>query len=138
MALVVAFLAAMLQLMPVGLKTLDRGAQSNVREGRQVVVRTDSEWARLWQEHAGERQRPAVNFATDMVLGVFMGNRPTAGYRVEILSATPRDGTLVVRYQELTPGRDAMTAQILTAAYQLVAVPSRPGEVTFEKVEPQK
>lgn len=140
-ALAAALVAAMLQTMPggpAGVETLDQGAQSNVDEGRQVVVRTDGEWARLWQEHGGERKRPAVNFAKDMVLGVFMGSRPTAGFRIEILSATPHEGKLVVRYQEITPGRDAMTAQIITSAYHLVAVPKFSGEITFDKAEHEK
>jgi len=123
---------------PVGAKTLEQGSQSNVDAGRQVVVRTDAEWARLWQEHGGERPRPTVNFATDMVLGVFTGSRPTAGYRVEILSLAPRDGRLVVRYREVVPGREAMTAQIITSAYHLVVAPKAAADVTFEKVTQDK
>jgi hypothetical protein len=140
-ALAAALVAAMLQTPPAGpagAKTLEQGAQSNVDEARQVVVRTDAEWARLWQEHGRERKRPAVDFVTDMVLGVFMGSRPTAGFRVEILSATSHEGKLVVRYQEITPGRGAMVAQIITSAYHLVVVPKVSGEVTFEKAERQK
>jgi len=140
-ALAAALVAAMLQTVPAGpagAKTLEQGVQSHVDEARQVVVRTDAEWARLWQEHGGERQRPAVNFAMDMVLGVFMGSRPTAGFRVDILSATPHEGKLVVRYQEITPGRGAVTAQIITSAYHLVVVPKFSGEITFEKAEHEK
>ena len=137
-ALAAAMLSTLLQTTPAGVKTLDKGALSSVGEPRQVVVRTDTEWATLWQEHGGERQRPAVNFAKDLVLGVFMGTRPSAGFHVEILSATPHRGKLVVRYRETTPGREAVTAQIITSAYHLVAVPTFSGEVTFEKAESGK
>jgi hypothetical protein len=142
-AIAAALVVAMLQGVPtgpgpVGAKTLEQGSQSNVDAGRQVVVRTDAEWARLWQEHGGERQRPTVDFATDMIVGVFTGSRPTAGYRVEILSLTPRNGTLVVRYREVAPGRDAVAAQIITSAYHLVVAPKVAGAITFEKVAPDK
>ena len=140
-ALAAALVAAMLQTTPagpVGAKTLEQGAQSNVDEARQVAVRTEAEWARLWQEHGRERTRPAVDFSTNMVVGAFMGSRPTAGFRVEILSATPLQGKLVVRYREIAPGRDAMAAQIITSAYHLVVVPKFSGEVTFEKAEREK
>jgi len=137
-ALAAALVTAMLQAMPAGMKTIEQGAQSNVDEARLVVVRTDAEWARLWQEHGGDRKRPAVDFARDIVLGVFMGSRPTAGFRVEILSATPSEGKLVIRYREITPGRDAMTAQIITSAYHLIAVPKFSGEIAFEKAEQGK
>ena len=135
----VALAAVMLQTVPAagpaGARTLDQGAQSNVDDGRQAVVRTDAEWARLWQVHGADRQRPAVDFTKEMVIGVFTGSRPTAGFRVEILSAEPHDGKLVVRYREIMPGRDAMTAQVVTSAYHLIAVPRFPGAVTFEKVD---
>lgn len=137
-ALAAALVAAMLQTTPATMKSLEKGVQSNVGAPRQAVVRTDAEWATLWTEHGRDRQRPAVNFATDMVLGVFMGQRPSAGFRTEILSATPHEGKLVVRYRETTPGREAMTAQIITSAYHLVALPKFSGEVTFEKAEPEK
>jgi PrcB C-terminal len=137
-ALAAALVAAMLQTMPAGVKTVEKGALSNVGEARQVVVRTDAEWVRLWQQHGRERERPAINFATDMVLGVFMGSRSNAGYRIDILSTTPHEGKLVVRYRETMPKRDAITAQVITSPFHLVAVPAFAGEIVFEKAEPEK
>ena len=145
-ALAATLLSTMLSTMPqttpqttqAGLKTLEQGALSGVDEPRQVVARTGAEWTRLWQEHGRERQRPAVNFAKDLVLGVFMGSRPSGGFRVEILSATTHGGKLVVRYRETTPDREAVTAQIITSAYHLVTMPTFSGDVTFEKAEPGK
>ena len=134
-----ALVAAMLQTtpaLPAAVKTLDQGTQSHVDVARQVVARTDAEWTKLWQEHGGDRTRPVVDFTKDMVVGVFMGSRPTAGFRVEILSAAPMKGALVVRYQEIVPGSDAMTAQVITSAYHLIVVPKIAGTVTFEKTLP--
>ena len=133
-----ALVAAMLQMMPAGVTTIEQGALSNVSEGRQVVVRTDAEWATLWQQHGGERKRPAIDFSKDMVLGVFMGTRPTAGFRIDVLTAKPHEGKLVVRYRQTMPKRDAMTAQVITSPFHLVAVPKFSGEIVFEKAEPGK
>jgi len=68
------------------------------------------------------------------VVGIFLGSRPTAGYSVEIVGirGAPID-SLIVQYREGTPPRDVMTAQVITMPYHLVAVPSHPGEVRFEK-----
>jgi hypothetical protein len=68
-----------------------------------------------------------------MVVGVFMGSRPSAGFAVEILAVEERAGATVVSYREKVPPRDAVAAQVITSAYQLVAVPRRMGEVRFEK-----
>jgi hypothetical protein len=130
-------LAAMLQ-MPDTVKTIDKGDQSNIDEARQVVVRTEAEWSKLWTTHGGDRKKPAVDFSKTMVVGVFMGSRPTAGYNTTIVSTVSKDGSMVVRYEEKTPPRGALTAQILTSPYHLVTVPKMAGQVTFEKVETEK
>ena len=116
------------------LRTLDRGSQSNVDTARQATARTAAELSALWQLHAPGRPLPAVDFDREIVVGVFLGSRPTAGFSVEIVSAQ-RDGqTLVVRYRETRPPRDSIVAQVITSPYHLAAVP-RTGEVRFEKVE---
>ena len=116
------------------MKTLAKGDVSNIDEARQVVVRSSEEWAKLWQMHSPDHERPAVDFARDMVVAVFLGSRPTAGYAVEIVGARETQGTLVVQYRIRAPGRDAITAQVLTAPYQLVLVPRHAGDVKFDKV----
>jgi len=42
-------------------------------------------------------------------------------------------GALIVQYRETLPPARAMTAQVLTMPYHLVAIPTRSGEVKFEK-----
>ena len=116
-------------------RTVDKGGQSNIDEAKQVVVRTDAEWTKLWQQHSPDRQRPAVDFAKDMIVGVFMGSRSTAGYNISIVSTFAKDGNVLVRYQESTPRPGTMTAQVLTFPYHLVAIPKAAGEVKFEKVQ---
>jgi len=116
-------------------RTVDKGEQSNIDEARQVVVRTDAEWMRLWQQHSPDRQRPTVDFAKDMIVGVFMGSRPSAGYNISIVSTFAKDGNVLVRYRESTPRPGTMTAQVLTFPYHLVAIPKATGDVKFEKVQ---
>lgn len=116
-------------------RTVDKGEQSNIDEARQVVVRTEADWTKLWQQHSPDRKRPTVDFSKDMVVGVFMGSRSSAGYNLSIVSTFVKDGAVLVRYQESTPRPGTMSAQILTFPYHLVAIPKAAGEVKFEKVE---
>jgi hypothetical protein len=117
------------------MKTLDVGMESQIQEPHQLTARSGEEWAKLWREHAGERARPSVDFARDMVVGVFLGSRPTAGFGVQIVSAREDRGALVVQYRETRPPGGSISAQVLTSPYQLVTLPKRAGEIRFEKVE---
>ena len=69
-----------------------------------------------------------------MVVGVFLGSRPTAGYRVELVRVRDEGGALIVQYREVPPPPDSVTAQVFTRPYALWAVAARPGEVRFERV----
>ncbi len=129
-------LALAMQTGALPMTTIDHGNQSNIDDAKQVVVRTAQEWTTLWRRHNPDRQRPSVDFARDMVVGVFLGSRPTAGYDIEIVSVKDGADATVVRYRVKQPARDAMTAQVLTSPYQLVVVPKRAGQVTFEEAKP--
>jgi protease stability complex PrcB-like protein len=114
-------------------RTIARGAHSNVDGPRQAVVRTPAEWTALWRAHDYDTPAPAVDFSREMVVAVFMGSRPTAGYTVEIVSVKEAGGSLVVSYREQSPARDALTAQVLTAPFHIAAVPKFVGDVRFSK-----
>ena len=56
------------------------------------------------------------------------------GFAVDILSARDEHGALVVRYRETIPPPGAITAQVITTAYCIVALPRRDGDVRFERI----
>jgi len=116
-------------------RTIAKGDQSNIDDAKQVLVRTDAEWTKLWQQHAPGQPRPVVDFSRELVVGVFMGSRPNAGFSTAIVSATAApSGALIVRYTETLPAAGAVTAQVLTFPYHLAAIPkSAVTGVKFEK-----
>ena len=132
------FLAALVQgasASSVPVRSIEKGTQTFIDVSRQVTAHTAEEWSALWRQHAPNRPMPTVDFSREMVVGIFAGSRSTAGYAIEIVSAEVREGALVVRYRETAPGRAAVTAQVITTPYHLVAVPKRDGPVRFEKID---
>ena len=117
------------------LRVLDKGDQSNVDETRQVVARTAAEWTALWRQHSPDRPRPTVDFAREMIAGVFLGSRPSAGFAVDIVSARDEHGALIVRYRETVPRPGAIAAQVITSAYCIIALPRHDGDVRFERTQ---
>jgi protease stability complex PrcB-like protein len=127
-------LVATIQTPPPTMKTVHKGALSQIDTSRQVIVKTPVEFATMWKSHAADRRMPDVDFTTNMVVGIFLGSRPTAGYGAEIVSALPESGVLVVKYRETRPSPDLIAAQMLTAPFHLVSVPKFDGPVRFEKL----
>lgn len=108
-----------------------KGDASGQQTAKQVTVRTAAEWAALWKDHAPTEKMPAVDFAKDMVVGIFLGTKPSAGHEVEIVAVRTEQKDLVVEYVQKQPGRGTMAAQILTEPFHLVAVPKHAGTVRF-------
>ena len=115
-------------------RTIEKGDQSNIDDAKQVLVRTEAEWTRLWQQHTPDRPRPKVDFSKEMVVAVFMGSRPNAGFSTAITSATSANGALIVRYKETAPAAGAVSAQILTFPYHIAAI----GKADVKDVKFQK
>ena len=134
--MIAVLLAALMMLQPAtgGPRTIEKGDQSNVDDAKRVLVRTEAEWTRLWQQHQPDRPRPAIDFSKEMVVAVFMGSRPTAGFSTAVTSVTAANGVLIVHYTETRPPAGGVSAQVLTSPYHLAAISKAAvTDVKFEK-----
>lgn len=112
------------------------GGASAIRTERCVIVRSGEEWVALWREHAATSlpapEPPEVDFAERMVVAVFLGERPTAGYRVDVHHCVPNGDAIVVVAAETAPGDDAFQAQVVTAPFAMVTTPRAEGPPVLE------
>lgn len=111
--------------------SVGKGDMSGQQIAKQVIVRTPAEWTALWKVHSLKEELPAVDFTTSMVVGIFLGTKPSTGHEVEIIGVRTQDKDLIVEYVQKQPGRGTLAAQILTEPYHLVSVPKHPGPVKF-------
>jgi hypothetical protein len=118
----------------VAYTTIASGAHSGIDDRREVVVRSAAEWAALWKEHAAGQPAPSVDFARSIVVGLFLGSRPTGGHAVEIRGVERNDRTLTVTYRERRPDPSSIVTQVMTAPFHLVRVDRHDGEVRFTRV----
>jgi len=79
------------------------------------------------------RPVPGVDFGRRMVVAVFLGTRPSAGYAVEITGTGVDGNDLVVQWSERRPEKGMVAAQILTSPAHIVSVPKVTGAIRFEK-----
>ena len=108
-----------------------RGRDGKIDAERTEIVRDQQAWEALWAELTGRSDPPpAVDFATEMVVVVGVGVRPSGGYSVSIDSVREVGGVTAVEYTETQPGPRCVVTLALTHPYTVVRVPrtETPGE----------
>jgi hypothetical protein len=119
----------------VPFSTLAKGLASGVDQPAQIVVRSQNDWAALWSRHMGTQTAPppppSVDFSRDMVAALFMGERPTGGFAIEVTRIERTDGGLSIHYRNRRPNPADMHAQALTQPFHLIKVPRIDGPITF-------
>ncbi len=94
-----------------------------------VVVRSSSEWQMVWKD----QNPPAIDFDHLMVVGIFAGNKPTAGYAVDIVDVKTSPNQITVTYRETSPPVGARLVLILTQPFDLQAISKTNLPITFQK-----
>gem|GEM_PF-3741156 len=61
-----------------------------------------------------------------MVIGIFLGNRPSLGYGMAVQSVQQENGQLVVTYQEFTPYTGAVDAAAVKQLFEIIQIPKSP------------
>jgi len=121
-----------------------RGAQCGVLDPRFAVFRHPDKWEAFWEKamspisHRLEKV-PPVDFAKDMVVGVFMGEMRYPHYEIEIRSIRTEDRpdqgkVLVVRYREVKRMMGVFVPPFNVQPFHLKKIPVFPGQVIFLKV----
>jgi PrcB C-terminal len=110
----------------LSIATVEKGDRSGIRGPLQTVIRNQDEWKALWKRHSSTdtspSPAPSIDFDREMIVGIFLGEKSTGGYEVEIVRAEQRDSSLYFYYREKSPAAGAMVTQALTQPFHLVRV----------------
>lgn len=91
-------------------------------------------WRNLWKKAFPSSEAPAIDFDKYVVACVFLGQRPTGGYRVEFGKPYIKDNKMVVPYKERKP--TGFVTQALSYPYRLKVFEKPVGkEVVLEKTQ---
>src|SRR5262249_16065146 len=97
----------------------------------QVLVRDHAAWEALWSDMGREGAAPKVNFDQQMIAGVFLGEKPTDGYRVNVTPPVVNVQEAVISYSVTTPSSGTATTAGMTQPYHLRTVPRTDKPVRF-------
>jgi hypothetical protein len=110
-----------------GFRTLAKGAFGGIQEPTLQVIKDKAAWEKLWAKHAAGlktvEKPPEIDFSKEMVILVAMGRQNTGGYRIQITRVEPIGGKLHISVLKTTPPPGGMSIQVLTAPFEMVAVP---------------
>lgn len=115
-----------------------QGDSSGISEPREIVIKDASTWAKFWAEHQSNMGTPApapvVNFKKHMIVGIFIGDRGSSGFSVEIINIQEVGKETVVSYRETQPSSGRMQLSIMTQPYHLRAIPRTNYPIRFKKL----
>ena len=97
------------------------GSHSELVDSSTFVVRTLEEWSELWRKVGREPPR-SFDGGSQLSVAVFIGQRRTGGYSVEISGIHPERDKLRVEYRERTPKSGAMVPQMITSPWLIALV----------------
>jgi protease stability complex PrcB-like protein len=117
--------------------TVAQGFASGVSEPLQVAIRTRDEWVAFWTRHTRAQVQPPsappVDFSREMVVGVFLGERATGGYEIEITKVERADSGLRIHYRSKSPDPAAMVTQALTQPYHVIKLRRDDSPLVFSR-----
>ena len=106
---------------------LASGSQASGSESpRFFVANSQAELEDIWGQAYGNLltppELPKVDFSTESVAGMFLGQQPTGGYSVSVQDVTLEDGEVYVQVEVSEPAPGAITTQALTNPWVMVRV----------------
>ena len=106
---------------------LAKGSQASGGESPRFFVATSrAELENLWGLAYGglltPPEVPDVDFSTESVAGMFLGQRPTGGYSVDVQGVSLEDGEVYLQVDVTEPAQGAITTQALTNPWVMVRI----------------
>lgn len=115
----------------MGKVVLAEGDTAQMTDRKNYRINNQDEYVSIWSLAYGPEatEPPFVDFATQEVLAVFDGQRPTGGYAIEVTNVSDGSGKRNVSITHLLPGENCVVTDALTSPFQIVAVPASSREI---------
>lgn len=109
------------------------GSHSGIKQQTAVAVQDARQWEALWSRHDGGNPAPKVDFSKESVIAVFLGERQSAGVKVEVVvQQDPIDASRLNAFYREVAGGKAFSAAVICQPYAIVKVP-RAATIGVEK-----
>lgn len=115
---------------------LDQGAYSGVSwNAAELLITRASLWSRVWAIHGAiyipAPPAPAVDFAQNDVVAVFMGMKSSGGFSTAVTSVTTDGARIDVFVDDMVPGPGCPVTDAITHPFVFVKIPKLNLPVVF-------
>jgi len=117
--------------------TLAIGQQSIILEQQNVIIKSNDELITLWQKITTENEFPSIDFDSNIVVGVFSGEKSNLCYSVNVESlkqfVTDEGLTTTVNLKNTIPSDELNCPKRTISPYHIVQIPFIPDEIYFSE-----
>jgi hypothetical protein len=119
--------------MNIDFTTIAHGIWCAYRKANQIIIRDREQWEDIWNQVFSETVPPPpvkeVDFLHEIVIAVFVGEKRSTGYSVEIVSIHTQPSqvngsmSLIVKTKYREPSKGEVVGDALTQPHHIVKIP---------------
>ena len=120
----------------VTFETIEKDLYSGVDTPQNVVITNINDWKELWDETVTwtPDELPFVNFNESMVVAVFMGERISGGFNIEVLEIKEADNVIQVISRVTNPDSSRGVTLALTQPFHMIKINKTSKEIIFSEL----
>ncbi len=115
-----------------------KGHNCGYTEPSRLVIKTGDQWREIWKKVNALKlprpELPKIDFEKEMVVAIFMGERSSGGYKIEIINIIKTEKQIVIEVEEEEPPPESLRTMALTQPYHIVVIKRYPLPVVFSKL----
>ncbi|MGE5329421.1 MAG: protease complex subunit PrcB family protein [Deltaproteobacteria bacterium] len=120
-----------------GFETIMISEYCGINEPNNAVVQNKEKFEELWKlTNSGVypvTAAPEIDFEKNTIVAVYMGQKPTGGYRIEITKIEENEQNVVVTVKETMAQGDSILTNVLTSPVHIVKIKKTDKQIIFKK-----
>ena len=116
----------------VSFTRITEGTQSEVSRRVNYLIMTQAGLQKLWNMVEASSTPPEIDFTKEVVIAVFAGEKPAAGYDIVVSKIEDMHDERVVNITLREPSPGCATAQVVTMPYEILRIPVTALPLTHE------
>lgn len=124
-------------LTPVNYSEIKAGNNSDYNEFTSIKITSTKEltvvWNRFYSKYDRKPPVPNIDFETEMLIAVALGERNSGGFTIHITKVLESDKVIFITAEETKPGNSCASPSVMIYPFQLILVPKSDKEITYTK-----